>query len=699
MKHFLFEEHPGNHYQVAVLMKSTAFNKQELLTTYVKPLNALGLISNKLIAFTLKYNSVGKAPVKHIKEYLELLLAALTSLQTEYLYVTDANYFKVLAGVTKADPHFGYICPCTIKGYTHLKVVLGINYQQLIYNPDLQAKLDQGLLALASDIQGTYEAPGTGIIHSAQYPASHQAIQEALNSLHQHAELSADIEAFSLRFNEAGIGTIGFAWDTHNGLAFACDYVLMGQVVNSAVTHIDGMYGVKVPSAAIRAMLKEFFCTYKGKLTWHRSMYDLKVLIYTLWMKDLMDTAGLLEGLEVMTRLFDDTLIITYLATNSTAGNTLGLKHLAHPFAGNWAKDDIKDIRKIPLPELLQYNLVDCLSTNYVKETYYPIMVQDKQLEIYNTIMLPSVKTLLQTELTGMPMSKAKIAEIKAKLTSMLNGYMETIMGNGLIQTMNLLVQTKSMETANAKLKTKQHPIEKFMDEVFNPNSGPQLQRLLYDLMGLPVLDYTDTKQPATGADTIEKLIHHTKEPLYKALLAALIGHGQVSKILNTSIPAFEKGIEKADDGIIWLHGSFNIGGTVSGRLSSSDPNLQNIPANSLFGKLIKECFTAPDGWLMVGADFNSLEDYVSALTTKDPMKLKVYTDGYCGHCLRAYSYFKNEAPEIQQAVEGERCFKIISTTGDIHYVKCGTLVSCPDGTTVPVEQLIKGDLNGMAKN
>lgn len=74
---------------------------------------------------------------------------------------------------------------------------------------------------------------------------------------------------------------------------------------------------------------------------------------------------------------------------------------------------------------------------------------------------------------------------------------------------------------------------------------------------------------------------------------------------------------------------------------------MQQIPANSTFGKLIKECFSAPKGWLFGGADFNSLEDYISALTTKDPNKLRVYEDGFDGHCLRAAYYFKDQCPDI----------------------------------------------------
>jgi DNA polymerase I len=126
-----------------------------------------------------------------------------------------------------------------------------------------------------------------------------------------------------------------------------------------------------------------------------------------------------------------------------------------------------------------------------------------------------------------------------------------------------------------------------------------------------------------------------------------LVRFFEADKILGTFIKAFEENsIEKA--GWHYLHGNFNLGGTVSGRLSSSGPNLQNIPSTrSSYAKPIKKCFEAPPGWLFMGADFASLEDRISALTTKDPNKLKVYTDGYDGHCLRAYGYFGDEMPDI----------------------------------------------------
>lgn len=57
----------------------------------------------------------------------------------------------------------------------------------------------------------------------------------------------------------------------------------------------------------------------------------------------------------------------------------------------------------------------------------------------------------------------------------------------------------------------------------------------------------------------------------------------------------------------------------------------------------------APKGWLFIGFDFDSLEDKISGLTTKDPNKLKVYLDQFDGHCLRAYSYFKEQMPDIEK--------------------------------------------------
>jgi DNA polymerase-1 len=640
MRHIIFDETYEGPYQIALLIKSGAFVKPDLVKNYITPLQDMGLETSNVIAFTLDYNEDGKAPAGYIKSYLNKLLQALDSIGTTTLYVADANYFKVLVGKTKADPYMGYVMPCAIKGYEHMSVILGVNYSALIYNPDLKQKLELGLQVIADVGSNSYIEPGTTIIHSGDYPNTLEGIADALNQLHQYPSLACDIETFSLRFNEAGIGSIAFAWDEHNGIAFAVDYC-------ENPIQVEGNWGYQLSNKPVHQLLKQFFEEYPGEVTYHNATYDVKILIYELWMKDALDTEGLLTGLEIMTRNVHDTKIIAYLATNSTAGNHLGLKHLAHEFAGNWAVDDIKDIRRIPLNPLLQYNLVDTLSTQYVRKKYEPIMIQDNQQDLYAGLMLSSLKVIIQIELSGMPMSRTQVAKAKGKLISIQQECLNTILTNPNVVQLNESLQKKAMESANAKLKTKQHPIEKFSNIIFNPNSNPNLQDLLYEHLGLPVIDFTDAKQPATGTGTIEKLVHHATTDDQRELLESLISYSKVTKILAAFIPSFEKAISKDASDIVWLHGSFNIGGTVSGRLSSSSPNLQQIPANSTYGKTIKECFVSPPGWVMAGADFNSLEDYISALTTKDSNKLSVYLSGFDGHCLRAAYYFKDHLSDI----------------------------------------------------
>ena len=643
MRHILFD--PSFEEQTfTVLLKETAFRKSDIKENYVDPLLKQGVAPRDISAFTLKYNDQGKIPVSLAKEYLEELLPVLKEQKTKYLYVADSTYFKVLTKQTKAEPHFGYVLPCAIKGYEDMSVVLGVNYQSLFYNPDLKPKMESGLEAMVEHAKGAYKPVGSDIIHTSEYPESVSEIAAALNKLHQYPSLSSDIEAFSLNFDEAGVATIGFAWDQNNGIAFPVDYK---EVLGLA----NGQYGVFQKNEPVRALLREFFETYKGNLKFHNCTYDTKVLIYSLWMKDALDMEGLLKGLHILHRDIDDTKIIAYLSLNSTARNSYSLKDLSQEFAGNYAMAEINDVRKIPLKDLLKYNLIDCLSTWFVYDKYYAKMVNDKQLVIYKYLMMPSQKVITQVELSGMPLNMETVKAKKAEMEAQAAQFEATIRGLPVIKNFNQALQFVAWEEKQASLKKKIVNLEDFKHIEFNPNSGPQLQKLLYETMQLPVLDLTDTKQPATGADTLEKLINHTNNQDYKDLLKALIGLNKVQKVLTAFVPAFEAAMLKPD-GWHYLHGSFNLGGTVSGRLSSSNPNMQNIPAGSAYAKMIKEMFQAPEGWLFCGADFNALEDRISALTTKDPNKLKVYLDGYDSHSIRAFSYFGDQMPDIENTVE-----------------------------------------------
>ena len=283
---------------------------------------------------------------------------------------------------------------------------------------------------------------------------------------------------------------------------------------------------------------------------------------------------------------------------------------------------------------------------------HHKVLIADQQWELYQDLMMPSQKVITQVELTGMPLNPVKVQQARVTLEAVKVQQEKDFVNHPVIRALEKRLTYEAWEKDYADRKGKAKNPDKILPKdraafphtLFNPNSNPQLQQLIYVEMGLPVIDKTKAKAPATGAKTIVKLLNHTQNQEYIRTLEALMAWSQAEKILNTFITAFERAIDKGD-GVVYLHGSFNLGGTKSGRLSSSDPNLQNLPAGSTYGKLVKECFMAAVGQLFAGADFNSLEDYISALTTRDPNKLKVYIEGFDGHSLRAFTYWPEKFP------------------------------------------------------
>lgn len=99
-------------------------------------------------------------------------------------------------------------------------------------------------------------------------------------------------------------------------------------------------------------------------------------------------------------------------------------------------------------------------------------------------------------------------------------------------------------------------------------------------------------------------------------------------------------------------------------RLISKAKSILPVP---MFEKL-KQCFEHQSGWLFVGLDFDSLEDKISAVTTKDPEKIKVYSDGFDGHCLRALAYFKEHMPDIEMLPEGVTAYKAVVDGKEVYF-------------------------------
>lgn len=657
MRYMLFSEPEQTSYEVVFLVP--ALNKELMQKHYIDP---FGLPADQCIAFDLFSHPTKKKTPKAemLAYYTQELIPQIKSVGAKYIVVGDSEYFKVVANVAQADKYIGYVLPAHLIPDTF--VIYVPNYRAVFYDPDkMGKKIDLGIQALLMHAQGKYSAPGTDIIHFAEYPRTIGDIKKWLDYfLEKQIDLTIDIEAFSLHPVYAGIGTITFCWNEHEGIAFPVDYVAIPGATSAP-------YGQQVKNDSVRALLKDFFKAYLAKKIFHNISYDVTVLIYQLFMTDVLDTEGLLEGLDTLLNNWDDTKLIAYLATNSCSRNQLSLKDQAQEFAGNYAQTDIDDITKIPLDDLLKYNLVDGLSTWFVKNLRTPQMIADDQEQIYKEIFQPAIKDIVQMQLTGLPIDMKQVKRTKHLLTLDSDKAKATMGSNPLVLEATRRIREKWAEKKNATYKKKRVTAADCTD-TFNPNSDLHVITALYEIAKLPIIDTTDTGQPSVGGDTLKALKHHTQDPVVLEFLSAMLDFVAVDKILTSFIPAMEKAV-LGPDGWHYLLGNFNLGGTVSGRLSSSNPNLQNLPSTgSKYAKMIKACFAAPPGWLFCGIDFASLEDRISALTTKDPNKLRVYLDGFDGHSLRAYAYFAEEMPDICQAPSNAICYKANVGGTDIYF-------------------------------
>tara|TARA_R110002020_G_scaffold307502_5_gene523319 strand:+ start:3932 stop:6373 length:2442 start_codon:yes stop_codon:yes gene_type:complete len=581
-----------------LLCKEDAINQADLQTYYLNQLNELGIVQISILP--LLYNTPKKVIAKTAKAYLEKLLIKIPDTVTK-LIVADSNYFKFITKTTKVSDNYGTAVNGALPGYIKYKCVYVPNYKSLFKQPENAQLIDLGIKAIAGASTNVF-------INSAEYGFSHGTDRELLDSLYQYSVLAVDIETTGLHL-EAELVSIAFAWTKHDGIAIDIS--------------INGSY-----------YLKHFFENYKGKLIFHNGLFDAKILIRNLWMEHATDHTNMMKGLQYF-KNFDDTMIMAYLAKNATTPISLGLKEIALEYVGNYALE-IEDISKYTKKEILKYNLIDTLATFYIWEKYKTEIYSRPYTEIFQ----PSLYTLLKMMLIGLPMDSARVEEVHNILNAKAKVLNAQIQDNIHIQKFTQTLQIAACRTANSKLKKLVKFIEEFYDVKFNPSSHQQLALLLFGHLKLPILEKTKSGASATGGVVLKDLTNHTADPDILDLLDNIQNLTDVEKINGTFIKAFMK--EKD-----FLHGNLKLGGTQSGRLASNSPNLTNLPAHGPMGKLIKSCIVAPDGWLFAGADFAALEERIGAILSKDPNRIKVYTDGMDGHSMRAYRYFSDQMPDI----------------------------------------------------
>lgn len=492
MKHLHYN--PGaTLFKHAILIKEDHFQGNHLDNFYVEPLVEKGVKKHEIIL--ISFDSYGKrlsAATAHAE--LERLGPILTNLGVENVLVADASYYKFIMKTAKTAQKHGIIEKGVFPSWENFNICLSVNYMAIKHNANVTNQLNHSVSEFAKWIGHGKSLFQKKIIHYSQYPRKVHDIAAILHELNSFEELTCDIETFDLRFNKARLGTIAFAWTKHEGIAF--------DIAHSRNNPVE--------TDQIYDLLRKFFTNYPGKLWFHNALFDVKILIYEIFMSGNYDMRQMHAGLDAFATC-QDTMLYTYLATNTVGNNPLGLKENSYEFTGSYAIEDINDITKIDLPELLEYNLIDCLATWHVREKYEPILVADNQLNLYNQIFQPSLQILIKMMLIGLPVDPHKVDLAEAELQNIMSGYLKTITQSPLYAAINFNLRLIEQEKANAKLKKKFKTLRDFSSTIFNPGSDTQKQYVLYDMLGLEPIDYTDSGQPAVGKKTLKRLLARLK--------------------------------------------------------------------------------------------------------------------------------------------------------------------------------------------
>lgn len=319
------------------------------------------------------------------------------------------------------------------------------------------------------------------------------------------------------------------------------------------------------------------------------------------------------HGIEVQGVAFD-TMLESY-TQNSTgrhnmddlAERYLGHKTIAFEEIAGKGKNQLT-FDKIALDVASEYAAEDADVTMKLHQTLFPELEKmPTLLKLFNEIEMPLVRVLSHIERNGV-----------------------------LIDPQKLLAQSQEIEQRLAEVEAEVHQAA---GQEFNLASTKQLQEILFEKLGLPVKKKTPKGAPSTNEEVLEELAQegHIVPKL-------LIEHRGLSKLKSTYTDKLPQMINPKTGRV---HTSYHQAVTATGRLSSSDPNLQNIPIRNEEGRRIRQAFIAREGYKIVAADYSQIELRIMAHLAHDEGMLKAFTEGKDIHRSTAAEIFGVSLEEV----------------------------------------------------
>lgn len=337
----------------------------------------------------------------------------------------------------------------------------------------------------------------------------------------------------------------------------------------------------------------------------------------TLLGENLKFTLNVLKryGLDIQTKLYD-TLLESYVQSSATVRHdrhTLALKYLGKKTINyeEIAGKGVKQIRcdKLDAKKVTQYAAESADIIFQLHEAMYSKIVKEADLlNVLSSIEMPLVKVLARIESNGVLIDDAMLKKHSLELKKRIQ-----------------CLEEEAFALADCR---------------FNLNSPKQLQAVLYEKMQIPITSKTPTGQPSTSESVLHELARYY--PLPKLILE----HRSLSKIKSTYADSLPQQVNVVTGRV---HTCYNQAVTATGRLSSTDPNLQNIPIRHSEGRRIRQAFIAPEGCQIISADYSQIELRIMAHLSKDTGLLRAFDLKQDIHTATAAEIFKVDMEQVTQ--------------------------------------------------
>lgn len=234
-------------------------------------------------------------------------------------------------------------------------------------------------------------------------------------------------------------------------------------------------------------------------------------------------------------------------------------------------------------------------------------------------------------------------AQLDERLQSVLNTIeMPLLSVLADIENTGVLIDCVTLGKHGERLKVRIQALEEealqLAQRPFNLNSPKQLQEILFEELKLPVHSRTPTGQASTAESVLQELAYDYRLP------ALILEYRGLSKLVSTYIDALPKCVNKRSQRV---HTSYNQAVAATGRLSSSDPNLQNIPIRSEEGRLIRTAFIAAPHHVLLAADYSQIELRIMAHLSHDANLLKAFANNWDIHTATASEIFQVPLDEV----------------------------------------------------